>query len=210
MISSGERTPRQMGSSGSTAASDESAADEMTGGRRPAGDEPVMTLRGATVEVDARRVGRVVVALGLVTLTVFVVVLFTAGFQRNANITLLRQHGVPVEVTMLHCYGLMGGSGSNLVGYSCHGSFAFEGHRYDEVIPGNALHATGSKLEAITVAGHPGLVSTRSAVAADRASDGVFVLPTILLVVLVMAVAALVIWRRRALRQAADAERTSC
>jgi hypothetical protein len=210
MLSSGQTNPRQTGSTGSTAASDQPASDQPAAGRRTAVDEPVMTLRGASVEVDARRVGRVVVALGLVTLAVFVVVLFVAAFQRNANITLLRQHGVPAEVTVSRCYGLMGGSGSNPVGYSCRGSFTFDGHRYDEAIPGNALHAAGSKLEAVTVAGHPGLVSTPSAVAAEQASDGVFALPTILLVLLVMAVAGLALGRRRSLGKAADAERASC
>lgn len=169
-----------------------------------------MTLRGAPVQVDARRVGRVMVALGVVTLAVVVVVLFVAGFQRNANITLLKEHGVPVEVTMTGCLGLMGGSGSNLVGYSCHGSFTFDGHRHDETIPGDVLHATGSKLEALTVPGHAGLVSTRSAVDGEQASDGIFVLPTILLVVLIVAVAALVLRRQRSRRKAADVERASC
>jgi hypothetical protein len=202
MISSGHTAPGQTGS-----AATETASNEGASGRGPAPDEHLMTLRGASVEVDVRRVGPVVVALGLVTLAVFVVVLFVAGFQRNTNITLLRQHGVPVEVTMSGCRGLMGGSGSNAVGYSCRGTFTFEGHRYDEAIPGNALHATGSKLEALTVAGHPGLVSTASALAAEQASDGVFLVPTILLALLVIAVAGLALRRQRSLRKAADTER---
>ncbi len=194
MISSGQTAPGPLASSGT----------------QPAADEPLMTLRGAPVEVDARRVVRVVVALAFVTLAVVVVVLSVAGLQRNANITLLRQHGVPVQVTMSGCRGLMGGSGSNVVGYSCDGSFTFEGHRYVETIPGNALHATGSKLVALAVPGHAGLVSTRAAVNGEQASDGVFVLPTILLVLLMVAGAGLVLQQKRSRRRAADVERASC
>lgn len=93
--------------------------------------EPVMTLRGAGVEVDVRRVARVggVVCLG--ALSVLAVTLLLAGVEKNAQITRLRQRGVPVTVTMTGCIGLAGGSGSNLAGYECRGTFRLDGRRYN-------------------------------------------------------------------------------
>jgi len=45
--------------------------------------DPVTTLRGAGVEVDGRRVGRVAAGACLVTLAVVVLVLFVAGARKN-------------------------------------------------------------------------------------------------------------------------------
>jgi hypothetical protein len=160
-----------------------------------------MTLRGAGVEADVGRVGRVIVGLVLVALAVLVVVLFAAGADKNAQITDLRLHGVGVHITVTECRGLLGGSGSNPAGYACQGTFSFEGHRYTEAIPGDTLYAPGTKLRAVTVPQDPGLVSTPGAVASEHASWRVFILPTILLVVLVLLVGALVL-RRRQVRRA--------
>lgn len=159
--------------------------------------QPITILRGAGVEVDGRRVGRVVVAVCLVTLAVLVVVLFLAGVQRNAQITRLRQSGVAVKVTVSGCLGLMGGSGSNLVGYQCRGTFTSDGHRYSESIPGDTFHAPGATLRAVTVPGDPALLSTVRSLATERPSWRVFILPTSLLIVLALLVGALAYRRRR-------------
>src|ERR1700728_100893 len=153
---------------------------------------PIMTLRGAGVEVDGRRVARVLVGACLVALAVVVVVLFVAGFQKNAQINRLRQHGIPVKVTVSGCRGLMGGSGSNLVGYSCTGTFTVDGHRYSEAIPGNTLYGSGATLRGITVPGDPGLLTAASVLATEHSSWRVFIVPTILLVVLALLVGVVV------------------
>src|SRR5208282_6851990 len=106
--------------------------------------EPIMSLRGANVEVDVRRVGRALLGACLLTLAAVTVVLFVAGARKNAQITRLRQQGVSVEVSVSGCRGLMGGSGSNLVGYDCRGSFTIDGHRYSETVPGNSFHRPGA------------------------------------------------------------------
>jgi hypothetical protein len=170
-------------------------AETKTGKIDPS-DQPVMALRGAGVEVNARHVGRVVVALCLVALAVLTVILFQAGVDKNAQITSLRQHGVAVEVTVSGCLGMMGGSGSNLVGYECRGTFTIDGHRYNDAIPGTALHAPRSTIRGITVPGDPALLSTPDAVATQHSSWKVFILPTILLVVLVLLIIAIVLRRR--------------
>jgi hypothetical protein len=160
-------------------------------------DTALSKLRGARVEVDARRAGRVVVALCLVGLAVLVVALFVAGADKNAQITQLRQHGAEITVTVTGCLGLLGGSGSNAAGYACRGTFTLDGHHYRESIPGNALRPPGTKVRAVAVPGDPPLLDTLHAVDSEHTSSGVFVVPAILLAVLVIVVGVLVLrWRR--------------
>jgi hypothetical protein len=167
----------------------------------PEGDTPdvaLTRLRGAGVEVDVRRAGRVVLGICLVGLLVLVVVLFVAGANKNAQINQLRNHGVAVNVTVTGCLGLLGGSGSNPAGYACTGTFTLDGHRYRESVPGNVLRPPGTKVAAVAVPGDPPLLDTHHAVANEHASLGVFAVPTILLVVLLLLIGALVLRRRGA------------
>jgi hypothetical protein len=184
-------TPGPKGSQGTLPDDTEVTVTGMEGS-----DEPVMTLRGAGVGVNVPRIGRVVICVCLAALAALTVVLFVAGAEKNSQITRLRQHGVAVEVTMTGCLGMMGGSGSNLAGYACRGTFTVNGHRYNESIPGNTLHLPGATVRAVTVPGDPALVSPVGAVATEHPSGRVFILPIILLVVLVLVVAALFLRRR--------------
>ena len=159
--------------------------------------EPISTLRGAGVEVDIRRVGRVLGVLCLVALAALVIVLFLAGVHKNAEITRLHDDGVPVEVTISGCIGLLGGSGSNAAGYQCRGSFTLDGHRYNEPIPGSTLYPPGSKVRGVAVPGDPALVAKAGSVKAEQPSPKVFLFPTILLVALVLIVGALLLRRRQ-------------
>jgi hypothetical protein len=159
--------------------------------------EPVTILRGARVEVDGRRVGGAVCVLCLVALAVSVAVLFTAGVRKNTQITQLREHGVPVEVTVTVCLGLMGGSGSNLAGYECRGTLTIGGRRYTYAIPGTTFHRPGSALRAVTVPGDPALLSTTGALATEHASWRVFTVPAILFLILLLFAATFVLRRRR-------------
>ncbi len=159
-------------------------------------DERLAPLRGAGVDIDARRARQAVVVVCLVGLAVLTVVLFIAGAQKNAQQTSLGRHGVPVEVTVTNCLGLMGGSGSNLAGYACTGSYTVDGRHYTESIPGDSLLRTGSTIPGLTVPGDPALLSTAKAVATQKPSWKVFIVPTVLLLVLVGLVA--VLFRRRA------------
>jgi hypothetical protein len=166
---------------------------------RPEADgsaEPLTTLRGASVAVDARAVGRVVVAICLASLAIVAAVLFVAGAHKNAQITGLQQHGDPVVDTVVACSGLLGGSGSNGAGYRCWGTFTVDGHRYTKDIPGNVLRTAGSKVLVIADTADPGLISTPSVLASEHASSGVFILPAVLLGVVVVTVGALALRRR--------------
>lgn len=171
------------------------------------GDAPVMALRGAGVDVDGRRVARILLGACLVALAVFVVVLFRSGAEHNAQVSELRHQGVVAEVTVTGCSGLMGGSGSNLAGYTCSGTLALDGHRYTVQLPGTAYHAAGTSVRVVAVPGDPSLVGTVGGVASSTTSTRVFLLPTILLVVLVATLAAL--WLRRRHVRAADASPTT-
>jgi hypothetical protein len=155
-----------------------------------------MTLRGAGVGADVRVVGRVVVGVVVGSLAVVAVVLFVAGADKNAQITNLRQHGVPVEVRVTTCRGLLGGSGSNAAGYACRGSLTVDGRRYVEAIPGSTLHASGTTVRAVAARGDPALLSTFGILANEHASWRVFILPSVLLAFLVLLVAALLLRRR--------------
>jgi hypothetical protein len=166
-------------------------------------NEPLSTLRGAGVNYDARKVGRVVVGLCLLTLAVLVIVFTIAGVHRNSQINQLHHDGVPVTVTVTHCFALMGGSGSNAAGYSCRGTFTIHGNRYTENLPGNGLRKVGTTLPAKVVPSDPALVSPVSTVNSEHTSASVFVLPIILLVVLVLLVGLIVALRRRSQRAAA-------
>src|SRR5580704_12583142 len=144
------------------------------------------TLRGAGVQVDVRRAGRVIGALCLVGLAVLAVVLLVAGIHKNAQIDQLRNHGVAVNVTVSGCLGLLGGSGSNAAGYACTGTFTLHGHHYREDIPGNAPRSPGTTVRAVAVPADPPLLDTRHAVATEHASAGVFIVPAVLLALLVV------------------------
>ncbi len=150
------------------------------------------------MQVDGRRIVQVLVGLVLVTLAVLVVVFTVAGIHNNRQINQLRDQGVAVEVTVTGCQGLLGGSGSNSAGYSCRGSYELDGRRYSEVLPGTSLHVPGSTIRSVAVPGDPALVSPVSIVDSEHASDGVFILPAVLLVILLGALGGLVLLRRGA------------
>jgi hypothetical protein len=179
----------------------------MTAPGRPAnerngGGEPVSRLRGAGVQIDGRKAGRVLAGLVLGTLAILVVVFTVVGFDKNRQIDELHSRGVPVTVTVTGCLGLLGGSGSNAAGYSCHGTYALDGHTYDENLPGNSFHRPGTTVAAVAVPGDPALVSPRSTVESEQASGDVFAVPAVLLAVLLLSVCGLLL-RQRHRRQGA-------
>jgi hypothetical protein len=159
--------------------------------------QPLTTLRNTRVEADPRRVKQVLLGLGLASLAVASVALFVAGAHENAQITALKEHGLRVEDTVSGCLGQLGGSGSNVAGYSCTGTFSIGAHRYQEPIPGDAFYSPGTKLVIIADSEDPGLVTSVSALNSKRPSSTVFILPTILLLVLLGFAGTVVLKSRR-------------
>ena len=162
------------------------------------GDEPVSRLRGAGVEVDGRRARAVVVAICLAALASASIGLFLGGASKNSRIAALRDGGVPVEVTVTSCVGQLGGSGSNVAGYVCSGRYVFGGHRYDVTLPGYARREPGARLAAVAARDDPSLFSTVQALAAEHVSDGVYLLPGMLLGIVVAVLLGLAVARRSA------------
>ena len=154
-------------------------------------DKPLTTLRGASVAVDPRRAAQAALGLCLATLATLVVVFFLVGVHKNDQINSLKQHGSVVEDTVDSCSGLLGGSGSNPVGYRCWGTFTIDGHSYTKDIPGNVFRAPGSKVAAVADPTDPGLITTVSALDSEHASAGVFIVPAVLMIALVLLTAAL-------------------
>lgn len=154
-------------------------------GTGPGTAQRVARLRGAGVgDVDPRRLVRGSAALAVLAVAALVVVLVVAGARKNAQVTRLRQQGVPVTVTITVCQGELGGSGSNAAGFACRGAYRLGGRRYVEPIPGDTRYDPGTTVRAIAVPGDPQLVAPASTVANERATAGVYVLPAVLLVVL--------------------------
>ena len=173
-------------------------------GSAPDAEARVAPLRGAAVQIDARRLAQVLVIIVVATLAVLVVVFTVVGLDKNHQIDQLRNDGVAVNVTVTGCQGLLGGSGSNGAGYACRGTYGLDGHRYNEQLPGTALHAPGTVIRAVAVPGDPALVSPVSVVDAEHSSATVFILPAVLLVLLVAILT--VVLRRRAKRAGGNAQ----
>jgi hypothetical protein len=173
------------------------------------GPQPVATLRNAKGTADGRRVARAVVALGVVGTAVLVVVLFVVGARKNSQISELHNQGVPVTVTVSGCRGLLGGSGSNAAGYACRGTFALSGHRETQAIPGTTLYAPGATVRAVAVPSDPALFTTAALLAQEEPSANVFIPPTILLVLLLGAIAVVVLRTRGSSRPRPAAAKTA-
>lgn len=162
-------------------------------------EEPLSTLRGAPVAVNVPLIKRIGVVLMILVLVGLIVGLTIGAVHRNAQVTRLKNHGVPVTVAITQCEVLAGGTGANPAGYSCSGAFNLGGQRHVEVIGGTDIfHRTGQLVQAVVDPQDPALVSTTAAVASEQSSASVYVIPIILLVALLGLVGVLVVRRRTA------------
>jgi 4-amino-4-deoxy-L-arabinose transferase-like glycosyltransferase len=167
--------------------------------REPAGTsgDRVGQLRGAGVQVDARRLKQVAIAIVLVTLAALAIGFTIVGVHKNQQIDQLHTQGVPVTITVTGCLGLLGGSGSNAAGYSCHGTYTLHGHTYNESLPGSAFHRPGTTIDAVAVPGDPALVSPVAIADAQHSSASVYIFPAVLGGVLVVLLFVLIVRARR-------------
>ena len=136
----------------------------------------------------------------MVTLAVTAIVLTVAGLHSNDQITRLHTQGQPVTVTVTGCLGLLGGSGSNAAGYSCRGSYQLDGHVYRSRCLVRPSTGQAPTLPSIAVPGDPALVSPVGIVNTQQASNGVFIVPIVLTVIL-LALIAVVLRRNRPKRR---------
>ena len=160
-------------------------------------DRPVGTLRGAGVQVDTARAGRVAVTVVLIALVTVGGLLLVAGARKNAQIDALRSQGVPVQVTIRHCLGLMGGTGSSPAGYECTGTYSYHGTSYLRGVPGSTSYPDGTVVAGIIASGDPGLLSTPATVASSHTSTTLYLVSAALLGSAALIGGWLVVRRRR-------------
>lgn len=142
---------------------------------------PVSTLRGAKVQADPRRAGRVMLAVVFLALVALAAVLLAEAVASNARIGDLKRNGAPVSVTVTSCLANGTGTGSTYSGYTCRGSFTVSGRRHVEVINGvTGFLATGTTLPGVTEPSDPGYLATARSVDDSQPSFGVFVGPVVL------------------------------
>ena len=161
-------------------------------------DDPqrVAALRGAGVDVDVARIGYVVALLGLATVLVVAGVLLAAGIKKNSQIDSLKANGVPVEMTVVKCLALIGGTGQSPAGFECTGTYVYQGRHYTEGVPGSANLAIGSTVHGIVASRDPALFSTPQTVASERTSVARILLPAVVLAVAVTLLTLIVLRHR--------------
>ncbi len=160
--------------------------------------ERVASLRGAQAASLGRRFWLRAATVGLIVFAVALAVSFVSALNDHSRIDRMKAHGLPVSVTVSNCVGNMGGSGSNVAGYVCRGTYAVEGVKYDEIISSmTAFASPGTHVRAIADPSQHGYVALASAVRNATSSPSAFVVLVILAVVLFILVALLLrLWRR--------------
>ncbi|MGC1420026.1 MAG: hypothetical protein WA786_07905 [Acidimicrobiales bacterium] len=152
----------------------------------PPRDRPVSSLRGASAASVGRRFWLVAGALTLAAFTAALVVGFVSVANDNARVERLKDHGLPVTVTVINCIGNVGGSGSNGAGYTCRGRYTVGSNAYRELIGSmTTFSASGTTVRAIADPAHHSSVVLASAVEASSASSGSFVVLGLLSLLLV-------------------------
>jgi hypothetical protein len=171
---------------------------EMSDAEQPTESAGEGYIRGGGGIVDTRGTVRVLVGACLVTLAVFVVVLTIGAVHKNSRIDDLQRRGVPVDVTVTSCFGILSGTGITVTTFQCSGSFELAGRSYHAVIAGSDNnHAVGDIVKAVADPKHPTSISTASSLATAHSSWRAFLVPAVLFVVLVVLAAGALWWSRR-------------
>lgn len=159
-------------------------------------------IRGGGGVIDTRRLFRVVVGSAVVALVALVVVLTIEAVHKNSRIDSLHHRGVPVDVTVTSCLGILSGTGITVTSFQCNGSFNLDGRSYNAAITGsNVNHTAGDVVQAVADPKHPTSVSTATALVNAHSSWRAFIAPAVLFVVLVLLILGAVWWSRRASAQ---------
>jgi hypothetical protein len=155
-------------------------------------------IRGGGGIVDPRRLFRVAVGsaiVALAALAVLVAVLTIKAVHDNSRIDSLRHRGVPVEVTVTNCLGILSGTGITVTSFQCNGSFNLDGRSYKAVITGsNVNHSPGDKVLAVADPRHPTSIATATSLENAHSSWRAYIAPGVTLLVL-LALIAIVFWR---------------
>lgn len=154
-------------------------------------------IRGGAGVVDTRWVFRILTGLAIVVVAVLVAVLTIQAADKNSRTDSLRHRGVPVDVTVTDCLGILSGTGVTVAYFQCSGSFDLGGRSYHAVIGGSDInHQAGDVVKAVADPKHPTSVSTASSLESADSSWRTFIGPGLLFVLLVLLVAG-ALWRSR-------------
>jgi len=155
-------------------------------------------IRGGGGVIDTRRLFRVVVGSAIVALAVLVVVLTIEAVHKNSRIDGLQHRGVPVDVTVTDCLGVLSGTGVTVAYFECSGSFDLDGRSYNAVIAGSHVnHAAGDVVKAVADPKHPTTISTVTSLANAHSSWRAFIGPGVLFLLLVLLIVGVFWWSRR-------------
>lgn len=165
-------------------------------------EAPAGYIRGGGGIVDTRRLFRVLIGSAIVALAALVVVLTVEGVHKNSRIDSLRHRGVPVDVTVTSCFGILSGTGITVTTFQCSGSFDLAGRSYKAVIGGSDVnHAAGDVVKAVADPKHPTSVSTASSLVNAHSSSRPFIGPAVLFLLLILLIAGALWWSRRSSAQ---------
>jgi hypothetical protein len=154
-------------------------------------------IRGGAGVVDTRWVFRILTGLAMVVVAALVAVLTIQAADKNSRTDSLRHRGVPVDVTVTKCLGILSGTGITVTTFQCSGTYVVAGRTYNGVIDGSTdNHAAGDVVKAIADPKHPTSISTASSLANADSSWRTFIGPGLLFVLLVLLVAG-ALWRSR-------------
>jgi hypothetical protein len=155
-------------------------------------------IRGGGGVVDPRRLFRVVVGLAIAVVAVLVVVLAIQAVHKNSRIDGLQRRGVPVDVTVTNCLGILSGTGITVTSFQCSGSFTLAGRSYNALIAGSsANHQAGDVVKAVADPKHPTSVSLASSLVNAHSSWRAFIGAGVLFVLLLLLIAGVWWWSQR-------------
>lgn len=167
----------------------------------------VASLRGAEARTLGRQFWMVAGALGLLVFLVALVASFISVANANARVERWKAHGIPVVVTVGKCVGNLSGSGSNVSGYQCHGSYRVASTTYHEPIGFKTTFSPpGSSVRGLADPSHHNAVALASAIEKSAAAPSSYLAPIVLSVVFLALLLVLLRAIRRASRNDVDVE----
>lgn len=118
---------------------------------------------GGGVQVDQRRLARVLASIGIVVLAGTSAGLAVSTANQNSNSNRLRT-AVPVALTVTGCDGISSGIGMAIEYWQCRADYTFAGHHFNEVIGGSrASLASGQQVNGVVVPSDPKVISLATA-----------------------------------------------
>lgn len=159
----------------------------------------VSSLRGAEARTLGRRFWLIAGTLVLLVFAAALALSFVSVTNANARINRLKSHGIPVTVTVVNCVGNLSGSGSNVSGYQCRGTYRISGETFTEPIGFKTTYSpSGTAISGLVDPSRHNSVALASAVRKSTASSSGYIPPGVLTVALIaLALALRRVARRR-------------